>query len=76
MNVPANPPMERSDVTVRGEMTSVISGAFAFSVVSYYNHVSERRHSTIRQSLDTYHDEVGKVFSVSYHHLLSGQGNV
>jgi len=76
MNVPANPPMERSEVTVRGETTSVISGAFATSGVSYYSHMSEGKHHTVRQHLDTYHDKVGKVFPISDHYLLSGQGNV
>jgi hypothetical protein len=41
MNVPANPPMERSEVTVKGETTSAISGAFLSSVVSYYSRMSK-----------------------------------
>ena len=42
INVPENPPMERSEVTVKGEAMSVISGAVSSSVVSYYSRMSER----------------------------------
>lgn len=41
MKVPANPPMERSEVTVKGETMSVISGAVVVSVVSYYGRVNK-----------------------------------
>ena len=41
INVPANPPIERSEVTVNGETTSAISGACVSSVVSYCDRVSE-----------------------------------
>ena len=54
MNVPANPPMERSEVTVKGETVSAISGACLSSAVSYYSRVSERVHDSIqRLSLHT-----------------------
>jgi hypothetical protein len=75
MNVPANPPMERSEVTVKGETTSAISGAFLSSVVSYYSRMSKRRNGTIQEPIGTHHDKVGKVFPINYHHLLRGKGN-
>ena len=75
MNVPANPPMERSEVTVKGETTSAISGAFLSSVVSYYDRMSKRRHDTIQEPFGTYHDKVGKVFPIHDHHPLCGKGN-
>lgn len=75
MNVPANPPMERSEVTVKGETTSAISGAFLSSVVSYYDRVSKGQHATIREPSGTHHDKVGKVFPISDHHLLRGKGD-
>ena len=54
MNVPANPPMERSEVTVKGETTSVISGAFATSGVSYCNRMGEgKRHTAQRLPIHT-----------------------
>lgn len=51
MNVPANPPMERSDVTVKGETTSVISGALATPGVSYCNRMDEGKYHAVRQPL-------------------------
>jgi len=74
MKVPANPPMERSEVTVKGETMSVISGAFVTSGVSYCNRMRETRCSP--RTPATYHDKFGKVFSVSDHNLLSGQSNI
>ena len=53
MNVPANPPIERSDVTVKGETTSVMSGACLSSVVSYCSRVSKRT----RRNLITYYNK-------------------
>lgn len=41
MNVPENPPIERSEVTVKGETTSVISRAFLSSTASYCGRVRE-----------------------------------
>lgn len=70
MNVPANPPMERSEVTVKGETMSVISGPFVTSGVSYYSRVSEGTSRSDKS--DTYHDKVGEVISIIDHNLLSG----
>jgi len=75
MNVPANPPMERSEVTVKGETTSAISGALLPSAVSYYDCVSKRQHGAIQEPSGTHHDKVGKVFPINDHHLLRGKGN-
>lgn len=72
MNVPANPPIERSEVTVKGETMSAISGACVSSAVSNYNRVSER----IRQNLLTHHNKTREVFTVGDHHLLCGQSDI
>ena len=62
-------------MTVKGETTSAISGAFLSSVVSYYDRVSKGRHATTREPSGTHHDKVGKVFLISDHHLLRGKGD-
>jgi len=75
MSAPANPPMERSEVTVKGETMSVMSGVFVSPVVSYCNHTSESQHDAIWQPIDTYRNKVGKVLPIGNHHLLSGKDN-
>jgi len=41
--------MERSEVTVKGETTSVISGAFATSGVSYCKYMDEGKRYAVRE---------------------------
>lgn len=74
MNVPAKPPIERSEVTVKGEIMVVISGACVSSAVSYYVCVSQR--TRIQSLIITYHYKAGEVFSVGDHHLLSSEGDI